>query len=191
MKYAVNIIKLILAGTCTTTKLSSFHLGYFPIYLTYIGCKFKLFFIVCCLLTILQHKYAKATTHIRIRTVLKPTRLAYKEHKAGYLHTSATSKDVGNTHCKVFSITPCKKIQDSLGFWISRCGFRIPGTEFQFLSVELEFWIPIVSGIPDSLSCIPDSKAQESRFHQQKFPDSEILIPLHGVISIFFHYCLF
>ena len=59
------------------------------------------------------------------------------------------------------------------------------------MSVELEFWIPIVSGIPDSLSCIPDSKAQDSRFHQQKFPDSEILIRIHGVISVFFHYCLF
>ena len=91
----------------------------------------------------------------------------------------------------MFSITPYKEIQDSLGFWIPRCGFRIPGTGFQFLSVELEFWIPIVSGIPDSLSCIPDSKDQESRFHQQKFSYSEILIPLHGVISIFFHYCLF
>ena len=84
-----------------------------------------------------------------------------------------------------------EEIQDSLGFWIPRWGFRIPGTGFQFLSVELEFWISIVSGIPDSLSCIPDSKAQDCRFHQQKFPDSEILIPLHGVISIFFHYCLF
>ena len=86
----------------------------------------------------------------------------------------------------MFSIIPYKEIQDSLGFWISRCGFRIPGTGFQFLSVELEFWIPIVSGIPDSLSCIQDSKAQDSRFHQQKFPGSEILTPLHGVISIFF-----
>ena len=118
-------------------------------------------------------------------------RQAYGEHKAGELQTSATRKDVGNIHFKVFSSTPYKEIQDSLGFWISRCGFRIPGTEFQFLSVELEFWIPIVSGIPDSLSCIPDSKAQDSRFHRQKFPDSEILFPLHGVISIFFHYCLF
>ena len=74
---------------------------------------------------------------------------------------------------------------DSRGFWIPRCGFRITGTGFQFLSVELEFWVPIVSGIPDSLSCIPDSKVQDSRFHQQKLPDSEILIPLHGGISIF------
>ena len=37
-------------------------------------------------------------------------------------------------------------------------------------SVELGFRIPIISGIPDSLSCIPDSKAQYSGFHKQKFP---------------------
>ena len=29
-----------------------------------------------------------------------------------------------------------KGIQDSLGFWIPRCGFPIPGTGFQCLSVE-------------------------------------------------------
>ena len=57
-----------------------------------------------------------------------------------------------------------KGIQDSLGFWIPRRGFRIPGTGFQSLSVELGFWIPIVSGIPDSLSSFPDSG-----FHKQKF----------------------
>ena len=61
-------------------------------------------------------------------------------------------------------IAPCKEIQDSLGFWILRCGFRIPGAGFQYLSVELGFWIPIVSGILESLSCIPDSKTQDSRF---------------------------
>ena len=36
--------------------------------------------------------------------------------------------------------------------------------------VELGFRIPIVSGIPDSLSCIPDSKARDSGFHKSKFP---------------------
>ena len=40
------------------------------------------------------------------------------------------------------------------------CRIRIPGTGFQYLSVELGFWIPVVSGIPDSLSCIPVSKTQ-------------------------------
>ena len=63
-----------------------------------------------------------------------------------------------------------KEIQDSTGFWIPHRGFRILGTGFQSLSVELGFWIPIVSGIPDSLSRIPDSKAQDSGFHEQKFP---------------------
>ena len=37
---------------------------------------------------------------------------------------------------------------------------------FQFLSEELGFWIPIVSGIPES-------KAQEFGFHKQIFSDSE------------------
>ena len=37
-------------------------------------------------------------------------------------------------------------------------------------SVELGFRIRIVSGIPDSYTCIPDSKAQDSGFHKQKFP---------------------
>ena len=42
------------------------------------------------------------------------------------------------------------------------CGIHIPGTGFQYLSVELGFWNPVVSGIPDSLSCIPVSKTQDS-----------------------------
>ena len=55
-------------------------------------------------------------------------------------------------------------IQDSLGFWITRCGFRIRGTGFQYLSVELGFWIPIVGGIPHFFSWIPDPKIQDSGF---------------------------
>ena len=48
--------------------------------------------------------------------------------------------------------------------------FYAMDSKFQSLSVERGFWIPIVSGIPDSLSCIPDSKAQESGLHKQNFP---------------------
>ena len=58
------------------------------------------------------------------------------------------------------SIDPCKRIQDSLGFWIPRCGFRIPGTWFLYLSVEHGFWVLIISGIANSLSCNPDSKTE-------------------------------
>ena len=41
----------------------------------------------------------------------------------------------------ISSIAPCKGTQDSLGFWIPRREFRIPGTGFQSLSMELGFWI--------------------------------------------------
>ena len=56
--------------------------------------------------------------------------------------------------------------QNSLGFCIPRSGFRISGT----LSVELGFRIPVVRGIPDSLSCNPDCKARDSGLHKQEFP---------------------
>ena len=68
------------------------------------------------------------------------------------------------------NFAPCKGIQGSLGFWLPHHGFRIPGIEIpDSLSVVLEFRIPIVSRIPDSLSCILDSKAQDSGFHKQNF----------------------
>ena len=47
-------------------------------------------------------------------------------------------------------------------------GFWIPGTLFQYLSVELGLWIPIMRGIPDSMSCIPVSKTHDSWFHIPK-----------------------
>ena len=71
--------------------------------------------------------------------------------------------------------------------WIPRRGFPIQGTGFQFLSVELGPCIPIFSGISDSLSCIPDSKAQDSGVHKQKFPRfrnlGPYMEPLHGATS--------
>ena len=54
--------------------------------------------------------------------------------------------------------------------------------------MELGFQIPIVSGIPDPLSCFLDFKAQDSEFHKQnvkykdKFPGFQIRIPLRGTI---------
>ena len=70
----------------------------------------------------------------------------------------------------VHTIVPCKRIQHNLGFWIPRRGLiRIPGTGFRSLLEELGVRIPIVSGIPESLSWIPYSKAQDFRFHQKNF----------------------
>ena len=100
---------------------------------------------------------------------------------------------------------PCKGIQDSLRFWISRRGFWNPIAGFQiffrgtwipdsncycdseFLQLYSRFQgrgfrILIVSGILDSCSCIPDSKAQDSGFHKQRFP--RFRIP-HAKISCF------
>ena len=37
---------------------------------------------------------------------------------------------------------PCKGIQNTLGFWIPRCGFRIPGTGIRIPDSK-EGWIPI------------------------------------------------
>ena len=58
--------------------------------------------------------------------------------------------------------TPFKGIQDSPESGIARRGFRILATGFQSLPVERGFWISIVCGIPDSLSYIPDYKAQQN-----------------------------
>ena len=66
--------------------------------------------------------------------------------------------DAGFVHL----FAPCNGIHGRLVFWVQHCVFRIPGAGFQSLSVERGFWTPIVSGIPVSLSCIPDSKAQDS-----------------------------
>ena len=60
------------------------------------------------------------------------------------------------------------------GFWNPRLGFRISGTGFQSLSVELRFRIPIVSEIPDFSNRIPDSKAQDSGVYKKIFPGVRI-----------------
>ena len=70
---------------------------------------------------------------------------------------------------------PGKAVQDSLGVWIPRCGFRIsPGIGFQSMLVELEFWIL------DSLSCIPYSNAEDSGSRSKNSPDSESRFPYMG-----------
>ena len=52
--------------------------------------------------------------------------------------------------------------------WIPNSSYWIPNS----LKVGLRFRIPIVRGIRDSLTCIPDSTSKN-------FPDSRIWIPLH------------
>ena len=77
---------------------------------------------------------------------------------------------------KKLIIALCKGIEDGLGFWFRGLEFQIPGTGFQSLSVELGFWVPIFSGIPDSFSCIPDSTSKI-------FLDSGTKIPLPSAMK--------
>ena len=76
-------------------------------------------------------------------------------------------------HPFVQRLAPCKWIQDGVGFWIPRRRFRLTGTWVQsFVSGN---WILDSNyEIPDSLSCIPDSKVQDSALHKENFPGFEI-----------------
>ena len=83
--------------------------------------------------------------------------------------------------------------QDSLGFWIPQCGFRIPYTGSQILSAELGFQIPSYVGfrIPRVVVRIPKPRIrdctgknlEDSGFHEKNFPDSRIHILLHGATN--------
>ena len=76
---------------------------------------------------------------------------------------------------------PCKVIQDSLGFWIPRCGFQIPGTRFLiFYQCNLDSRLQSLGGFRIPLAeyripkpSIPDSAEKnfpDSRFHKPKIP---------------------
>ena len=67
-------------------------------------------------------------------------------------------------------------VKDSLGFWIPRPGFQIPGTGFRSLLVKFGFLIPISNRVLYPLSCIPDSKPRIRDFTRKDFPDSGIQI---------------
>ena len=62
-------------------------------------------------------------------------------------------------------------VKESKTVWIRRRGFRITGTGF---------WITIVSGIPDSLSCIPDFRSPifwNPQAKMSRIPDSLSCVP--------------
>ena len=53
-------------------------------------------------------------------------------------------------------------------------GFHAVDSGFQSYSLELGLRILITSGIPNSLSCVSDSKALDSKFNKKKFPRFKI-----------------
>ena len=77
---------------------------------------------------------------------------------------------MGPPDCNSSALTtsPCKGISETVldsGFHNVDSGIQL--LDSRSFSVDIRFRIPIVSGIPDSYSCIP---AQVSGFHKQKFP---------------------
>ena len=56
----------------------------------------------------------------------------------------------------IVGIVPCKRLQDTLGFWILRRGFGISGTGFRFLFSEFLSLVGIQ--IPRAVFWIPEGK---------------------------------
>ena len=92
----------------------------------------------------------------------------------GYLNPALNNSALMAKIVNCWHVAPCKGMQHSLGFYIPRLGFPIPGTEFKTLSGELGFWIPVLVGFQIHWAPfrIPKAKFQ--------IQDSKILIFLHG-----------
>ena len=131
--------------------------------LTYFEIKIR-----TCISRPLMSRFGFFWSHTSVRSQQDPIQ-AYQLNGCGICSCPSYSQNTVNIKFNAI-FAPWKEIHNILGFWILRRGFQIPGYLFQSLSLELGFWIPVVSGIPDSLSCIPDSKVQDLGFHKQKFP---------------------
>ena len=83
-------------------------------------------------------------------------------------------------------VRECKTVLES-GF--HAVDFQIPVLDSSsFFKLELGFRIPIVCGIPDSLSWTPDCKTQNSIFHKRNSTNSgfrkQNFPAQHGVIRV-------
>ena len=72
--------------------------------------------------------------------------------------------------CRLCWDTVWSTAREHKSLHVRGCKTVFPRRGFQVL--ELAFGFPVVSGVPDSLSCIPDSKAQDPSLYKQNFPDS-------------------
>ena len=95
MRYAVIISNLVLADIWRTTKLISFHLGYFPIYLSYNTCKFVFCFVLSAVYY--QDYYTSMRKQPRTcsRKVIFTSLLAYKVHRARWLYQLCNTNRCG------------------------------------------------------------------------------------------------
>lgn len=78
-------------------------------------------------------------------------------------------------------VSPSKEIQDSLSvdeiFGFHAVDSRLQPLDWILSQQNLDSGFQSLAEVRISLSCIPDSKAQDSGFHGQKFPGHRI--PLH------------
>ena len=107
-------------------------------------------------------------TEINLPSTRKNTTTTASIPSVFFLSFSFVFGNGGGEHAKGRG-TPCKG-QSWIRFWIPLPGFQIPGTGFRSLLLKFGFWIRIFSRVPDSLSCILDSKIQDSGFDKKKLP---------------------
>ena len=125
------------------------------------------------------HVRRSTTPEVGYPVILSPSlkRLAFHRTTNQCCYLDRTQKH--STFCKEVSDHEKSRPMKSnprkswIGFWIPHFWFRIPGTELRFnFSVCQWYWdFPIVSGNPDSVSWITDSKVQDSGFNKLQFPE--------------------
>ena len=108
------------------------------------------------------------TIHTLFTALLKPIIFYYVTLVKTHIFPSYTRPSLSVLARLHMLFATYKGIQDRLGFWIPHRGFQIPGTGFQFLSLELGLQSLVGFRIPWVVFRIP--KPRWFGFHKQNFP---------------------
>lgn len=124
----------------------------------------------------LEHKWAKLVFYCQYTCLMTyPVTWENERPKSCQLYFLPTRACWNTVALSLAKLCKKKLIEDIIGFWIPRRGFRYLGAGFQSLSVGQGFYIQsIASGTSYSSNCIPDSKARDFGSHVQNFPDPRI-----------------
>ena len=120
-------------------------------------------------------KHFKDSSDVLNKALIVPATAKWQQKGFKCGATAVLQVDLNSIPWFNCALAPCKRIRDSLGFWIPRRRFRISGRDFGFVSGT---WIPDFSfawdsGFESPLAKIPDSTSKN-------FLDSGIRISLHG-----------
>ena len=97
-------------------------------------------------------KHFKDSSDVLNKALIVPATAKWQQKGFKCGATAVLQVDLNSIPWFNCALAPCKRIRDSLGFWIPRRRFRISGTDFGFVSGT---WIP-------------DSKAHWLRFRIQQ-----------------------